>query len=100
MCGVCGLLDDGPQWSDPLQQTLPRRQLRLQQLAMLNRALAPYRLKLSDFHSSWLLAGPTGQQALVSNLQQIWQEAEKMLRWPVDPLDEAYLAALDGGSGR
>ena len=33
MCGVCGLLDNGPQWSDPLRQDIPLRQLRLRQLA-------------------------------------------------------------------
>ena len=94
MCGVCGLLDNGPQWSDPLQQDIPQRQLRLQQLALLNRVLKPWRLSLTEFHNSWLLASPTGQQALVYSLDALWIEAEKMIGRSVDPLDENWLAAL------
>lgn len=66
MCGVCGLLDNGPQWSDPLRQDIPLRQLRLRQLALLNRTLKPWRLSLTEFHGQWLLASPTGQQVLVT----------------------------------
>lgn len=94
MCGVCGLLDNGPQWSDPLRQDIPQRQLRLQQLALLNRALKPWRLTLTEFHNSWLLASPTGQQMLVNSLDVLWQEAEKMIRRPIDPLDDTLLDAL------
>ncbi len=94
MCGICGLLDAGPQWSDPLGQDVPRRQLRLQQLALLNRVLKPWRLTLSEFHQSWLLCSPTGQQTLVNSLDVLWKEAETMLRRPLDPLDEQWLAAL------
>ncbi len=94
MCGVCGLLDAGPQWSDPLRQDIPQRQLRLQQLALLNRALKPWRLTLSEFHNSWVLASPTGQQTLVNSLDVLWKEAEKMMRRPIDPLDDNWLTAL------
>jgi len=97
MCGLCGLLNDAPQWSDPLRHSsLPPRQLRLQQLKVLNRALAPLRLKLSDVHgSSWLLASPTGQQAVITRLDQLWVEAERLLKRPIDPLDDNYLDALN-----
>ncbi|AHG18383.1 hypothetical protein Z042_01015 [Chania multitudinisentens RB-25] len=96
MCGLCGLLNDAPQWSDPLQQqALPARQRRLQQLAVLNRALAPFRLRLSDVHgSAWLLSSPTGQQQIINRLEQLWVEAERLLKQPIDPLDSHYLAAL------
>jgi len=96
MCGLCGLLNDTPQWSDPLHNnSLPLRQRRLRQLAVLNRALAPFRLKLSDVHgSSWLLSTATGQQAIITRLDQLWAEAERLLKRPVDPLDESYLDAL------
>jgi hypothetical protein len=96
MCGLCGLLNDAPQWSDPLQYTsLPPRQQRLRQLTMLNRALAPFKLKLSDVHgSSWLLTGATGQQAVINRLDQLWAEAELLMKRPIDPLDDNYLNAL------
>ncbi|AUG98694.1 hypothetical protein CWC46_01940 [Prodigiosinella confusarubida] len=94
MCGICGLLDSGPQWSDALQQSLPRRQQRQQQLAVLNHALAPFRLKLSDFHGHWMLASPTGQQSIINNIDQIWKEAEAMLKRTIDPLDDDYLSSL------
>ncbi|WJY15015.1 hypothetical protein PCO82_21675 [Pectobacteriaceae bacterium CE90] len=96
MCGICGLLDSGPQWSDALQQSLPRRQQRQQQLAVLNHALAPFRLKLSDFHDCWMLASPTGQQNIINNIDQIWKEAEAMLKRTIDPLDDDYLSSLVG----
>lgn len=94
MCGVCGLLDTGPQWSDPLRQDIPQRQLRLKQLVLLNRTLRPWRLTLSEFHNSWVLASSTGQQTLVYSLDVLWKEAEKMIRRPIDPLDDNWLAAL------
>ncbi|HAV2278595.1 hypothetical protein [Serratia marcescens] len=96
MCGLCGLLDDAPQWSDPLRHSdLPARQRRLRQLAILNRALAPLRLTLNDVHgNSWLLTSATGQQAVITRLDQLWREAERLSKRPIDPLDERYLAAL------
>lgn len=94
MCGICGLLDNGPQWSDSLRQDVPQRQLRLRQLVLLNRALKPWRLTLTEFHNSWLLASPTGQNVMVHSLDLLWKEAEKMARRPLDPLDESWLAAL------
>ncbi len=95
MCSVCGLLDSGPQWSDPMNQNRPQRQLRQQQLAQLNAVLKPYRLKLTTFHNSWQLASPTGQRKLVANLDQLWAEAEKFMRGHIDPLDESWLNALN-----
>ncbi|ARF50307.1 MULTISPECIES: hypothetical protein [Pantoea] len=94
MCGVCGLLDSGPQWSDALQNDLPQRQLRLKQLALLNRTLKPWRLTLTEFHASWVLSSPTGQQVMVNSLDLLWKEVEKITKRPLDPLDEAWLAAL------
>lgn len=94
MCGICGLLDNGPQWSDPLRQDIPRRQQRQQQLVLLNRVLKPWRLTLSEFHNSWLLASPTGQQSLIHSLDALWKEAELMIHRPIDPLDDNWLAAL------
>nr|WP_113865800.1 hypothetical protein [Brenneria salicis]NMN92778.1 hypothetical protein [Brenneria salicis ATCC 15712 = DSM 30166]RBP63755.1 hypothetical protein DES54_11054 [Brenneria salicis ATCC 15712 = DSM 30166]RLM31040.1 hypothetical protein BHG07_07505 [Brenneria salicis ATCC 15712 = DSM 30166] len=95
MCGVCGLLDSGPKWSDPLQRSRPRYQQRQQQLAVLNQVLAPFRLKLNDFHQRWMLAGPTGQQVIVDTLDQLWPQAEKIIRRSLDPLDDGWLAALE-----
>ncbi|MBJ7222627.1 MULTISPECIES: hypothetical protein [unclassified Brenneria] len=97
MCGVCGLLDSGPQWSDPLQRSLPRYQQRQQQRAVLNHVLAPFGIKLHDFYNSWTLSGPTGQQVMVNSLDEIWQAAEGIIRRPLDPLDEHWLAALESG---
>lgn len=94
MCGMCGLLDNGPQWSDALENDLPQRQLRLKQLALLNQALKPWRLSLTGFHTSWVLSSPTGQQVMVSSLDLLWKEAEKMTKRTLDPLDETWLAAL------
>lgn len=100
MCGVCGLLDNGPQWSDSLRQDVPLRQLRFQQLVLLNRTLAPWRLSLTEFHNQWLLSSPTGQYVLVHSLEQLWKEVTKILHYSVDPLDEAWLSSLEDKGGK
>lgn len=98
MCGVCGLLDNGPQWSDPLRQDIPSASCVCSSWRC-STARSPWRLTLTEFHGSWLLASPTGQQVLVHSLDVLWKEAEKMLHRAVDPLDEAWLVAL-GATGR
>ncbi|PAU78268.1 hypothetical protein [Halomonas salipaludis] len=97
MCGLCGLLDDGGHWGDPLASDAgrPARQQRLLRLKALNRVLGYYRLTLSDFHGSGsLLTTPTGKQAMVANLDDLWRQVEALGGRRLDPLDPNLLEHL------
>ncbi len=97
MCGLCGLLDDGGHWGDPLASDAgrPARQQRLLRLKALNQVLGYYRLKLSDFHGSGsLLSTATGKQAMVTNLDDLWRQADTLGGRKLDPLDPGLLEHL------
>ncbi|PMR78790.1 hypothetical protein [Billgrantia endophytica] len=96
MCGLCGLLDGGAHWGDPLTGSgRPARQQRLRRLQALNRILSHYRLTLSDFHGSgFLLASATGKQVMVANLDDLWHRVEALCGRHPDPLSAELLAHL------
>jgi hypothetical protein len=89
MCGMCGLLGGGLHWSNTTaagEGSNARRQ-RYMQVALANRVLAPFRLRLDDFHGrSFVLSSPTGASELVGDFAQVWRTAETMLGRPLDPL--------------
>jgi hypothetical protein len=89
MCGMCGLLGGGNHWSNtipPVKGANARRQ-RLIHVALANRVLASYRLRLDDFHGqSFILSSPTGASELVGDVAQVWRVAEEMLGRTLDPL--------------
>jgi hypothetical protein len=63
------------------------RRQRLIHVALANRVLASYRLRLDDFHGqSFVLSSPTGTSELVDDFAQVWRVAEQMLGRPLDPL--------------
>jgi hypothetical protein len=86
---MCGLLGGGNHWSNtipPVKGANTRRQ-RLIHVALANRVLASYRLRLDDFHGqSFVLSSPTGTSELVGDFAQVWRVAEQMLGRPLDPL--------------
>ena len=75
MCGVCGLLDNGPAGSDPLRQDIPPPAAPAAAGITKPYAEAP-RLSLTEFHGQWLLASPTGQQGAGPLSDRLWKEAE------------------------
>jgi hypothetical protein len=89
MCGMCGLLGGGNHWSNttaPGEGANARRQ-RYNQVALANRVLAAFRLRLDDFHGqSFVLSSPTGASEMVNDFAQVWKTAEKMLGRALDPL--------------
>jgi hypothetical protein len=105
MCGLCGVLGAAAHWTDaPAQsETLPgsalpptRRQERYGRIALANRILRHYGLKLSDFQGqSYLLRSATGRQALVPDIVGIWAAAEKLAGRSCDPLEPNLIAALE-----
>lgn len=105
MCGLCGVLGAEVHWSDgaaraeasaggPAAPT--RRQERYHRIAVANRVLRPYRLRLADFAGqSYVLRSATGRQEVVPDLVGIWAAAERLAGRPCDPLDPALISALE-----
>ena len=104
MCGLCGLLGGGAQWTDGAALRLgadapTRRRERLERAARLNRVLAHYALQASDWQgSAYLLSTRTGRTEVVEDLGQLWHAAERLLGRPLDPLDPALLRRLEAGA--
>ncbi|MDR8730885.1 hypothetical protein [Burkholderia pseudomultivorans] len=89
MCGMCGLLGGGNHWTNTgaPDDGATRRRRRQMQVALANRILRTFRLRLDDFHGqSFVLTAPTGAAELVADFTQVWKVAEQMLGRPLDPL--------------
>jgi hypothetical protein len=95
MCGLCGLLGTESDWSTSIATALPTRQQRFVRIALANRILSFFRLKLEDFQGvSYILTSPTGRREIVTDFGQVWRVAESLTGRPIDPLDPALLAWL------
>jgi hypothetical protein len=101
MCSLCGVLGGERHWSDAVAEpgaapSRTRRQERQARIALANRFLRHYRLKLADFEGkSYVLRAATGRQAVVPDLVQIWAAADKLAGRACDPLDPDLIAALE-----
>ncbi len=105
MCSLCGVLGGGPHWTDAaagpeairgglVQPT--RRQERAGRIALANRILRHYGLKLGDFAGqSYVLRAATGRQAIVPDLVGMWTAAERLAGRTCDPLAPDLIAALE-----
>ncbi len=103
MCGLCGLLGvvhwtetsaHPDAFSGDRRRTI--RAERAHRARMVNAALEPVRMKVADFQaSSYVLSSPTGRSTIVDDIQAVWGAVETMRDDPVDPLDPAYLEALE-----
>ncbi len=102
MCGLCGVLGTEDHWTDAAGNaavfgggTWLRREERLYRVALVNKVLAHYGCKLSDWQgSSYVLTTRTGRSAMVDHLAALWPAAEQLATRPCDPLDAALVAAL------
>ena len=101
MCSLCGVLGAEAHWSEgevPSRRrgsrpAAPGRQARI---ALVNRVVAPFGLRLRDFAGAgYVLAGPTGKSEVVATLGQLWPAARRLSGQRFDPLDPALLARLD-----
>jgi hypothetical protein len=106
MCSLCGVLGGDPHWTDTAAQAEAfqgraqptRRQERAQRIALANRILRHYHLKLGDFEGqSYVLRAATGRQAIVPDLVGMWMAAEQLAGRACDPLDPHLIAALENG---
>jgi hypothetical protein len=105
MCSLCGVLGTDDHWTDASARPetfgerhiwRPRRQERFERIALANRILEHYRLRLGDFQGqSYVLRSATGRQELVPNLVGMWAAAERLAGRPCDPLDPDLIADLE-----
>jgi len=104
MCGLCGILGDATHWADPIRPGEPaasavaweRRRERRQRVAICNRILRHYGLSMTDWQGrQFILRGGTGASLIVNGVGDLWQKAERLAGRTLDPLDPAFLDALD-----
>jgi hypothetical protein len=101
MCGLCGIFLTESHWTDAALAASgsggrTRRHERLHRVALANRILKRYGLKLTDWQgSAYLLGSQTGQTAIVPSVAAVWPAAERLRRQSIDPLDERLIEALE-----
>ena len=103
MCGLCGVLGAEDHWTDASARPeafggaqTTRRQERLARIALANRILCHYGLKLGDFEGrSYVLRSATGRTELVPHLACMWSAADRLAARPCDPLALELIAALE-----
>jgi hypothetical protein len=103
MCGLCGVLGAENHWTDASARPetfgdrgTTRRQERFARIALANRILRHYGLKLGDFEGqNYVLRAATGRAELVPHLAGMWSAAEKLARRTCDPLAPDLIAALE-----
>jgi hypothetical protein len=98
MCGFCGVFLTETHWSDAAVGTeRTRRHERERRVALTNRVLKHYGLKVGDWQgSAYLLSSQTGQTAIAPSIAAVWPIAEQMRKRMLDPLDETLIEALEG----
>ena len=90
MCALCGVLLN-EHWAE---QDGGRR-ARVFRVALLNRVLGHFGLRLDDWGSRvYVLRDRKGRSAIVADLGSLWAEAEKLTGRALDPLDPELVAAL------
>ena len=101
MCGLCGVFLTETHWSEaavaaPDQGARTRMRERLHRVALANRVLTHYGLKVSDWQgSAYLLSTQTGQTSVVDSIAAVWPVAEQLRKRTLDPLDESLIEALE-----
>ena len=89
MCALCGVL-----LSDHWAESGGRRGRALR-VALVNRVLAHYGLRLDDWSGrTYVLRDGKGRSAVVPDLGSLWAEAERLAGRSLDPLDPGLVAAL------
>ena len=110
MCALCGVLMDGPHWteagsdagrSDDAPQEHQRLLEREYRIALINKMLGHYGCVARDWAGSQYIVQNLsgGASEVVVNLPQLWQALENITRTPADPLDAKLIGRLEGRAG-
>jgi hypothetical protein len=103
VCGLCGVFASEGGWSDAAVSTpaaggRTRRHERLHRVGLANRVLKPVRVSVADWNGvSYVVCDATGRSEIVESIAAVWPVAEKLARQALDPLDERFIAAMQGG---
>jgi hypothetical protein len=97
MCALCGAFGVAEHWSDGTARAA-RGAERQHRLAVANRCLVPFGLRLADWAGRYTLTSRTGGSAVVDNFGALWPAAERLAGRPCDPLDRDLIDALDDGA--
>ena len=101
MCGLCGVFLTETHWSDSAVASAgggarTRRHERLHRVALTNRVLRHYGLRVGDWQgSAYLLSTLTGQTMIVPSIAAVWPAGEQLRKRDLDPLDERLIEALE-----
>lgn len=107
MCGLCGALGRGDDWTDAAGRRefeeggrkVVRRLERAQRVALVDAVIRPQGLSIRDWGgNSYILCGRRGVTRNVYNLAGIWSEVDGLTEVNIDPLDDALLTELEGGA--
>lgn len=104
MCGACGVLAGGPDWTDRVgnpggighDERLTRGAERQHRVRLVNMMLKPGGARLIDCGSLMVLRGATGRTEVVDSLAHVWTAMDRVGPRSVDPLDEDFLTRLAG----
>ena len=106
MCALCGILTDGPHWTeagtdagraDEAPSGRARYLDRSYRLALLNRILAAYGCSAEDWAGAQYVVRNKsgGATEVVADLPMIWLAIERLTKRLPDPLDPAFVSALE-----
>ncbi|MBR46836.1 MAG: hypothetical protein CMM31_10245 [Rhodospirillaceae bacterium] len=110
MCALCGVLIDGPHWteagtdagrSDDAPGGRSRYLERDYRIALINRVLKHYGCQARDWAGNQYVVQNIsgGASEVVVNLPQLWQALENVTRKTADPLDGELIGSLEGRAG-
>lgn len=105
MCVLCGEFVMQVHWTDQARESegdiqtgslqRNRKRSRLHRALLCNQILSPYRLKIEDWQGSkFILTDAKGNNVIVHDLSHVWPAVEKLLGYPVNPLDPELLSRI------
>ena len=100
MCSACGILRNGAEWIDDIEDeaTLVHRRLALRRrrMRLINMLLDGSGVSLGEHGRQLVVRGATGSTRLVTDLAHVWRSADELGRCRVDPLSGPLTAEESG----
>lgn len=110
MCALCGVLIDGPHWTEAgtdasRADDAPRARARYLErdyrISLINHVLGHYGCQARDWAGNQYVVQNIsgGATAVVANLPQLWEALENVTRKTADPLDSELIGSLEKQAG-
>lgn len=94
MCGLCGAFRGERHWTDGAAPSASRSDLQ-HRVGAANAVLGVYGLQLRLWAGRYVLTARTGKSAVIESLGELWTVAEAVSGRSCDPLDPAFIAAIE-----